>query len=69
MSGTMTLAISLDLTNGLPMYELVADDSFRDCENVFEDWDAVNRYAKRKRDWHTNKGKRRIKDGYKERYV
>lgn len=27
------------------------------------------RHAYRKRDWHKNKGKRRIKDGYKERYV
>lgn len=38
-------------------------------ENIFHDLEEVERYANRKRDWHKNKGKRRIKDGYKEKYV
>lgn len=69
MSGTMTLAISYDVTNGIPVYELVEDGAFREFDNFFYDEQDAIRHAYRKRDWHTNKGKRRIKDGYKERYV
>ena len=45
------------------MQPLVEFDNF-----FYDEQDAI-RHAYRKRDWHTNKGKRRIKDGYKERYV
>lgn len=39
-----------------------------DLSNLWDEEEAV-RFAYRKRDWHKNKGKRRIRDGYKERYV
>ena len=35
----------------------------------FYDEDDAIRRAYRKRDWHKNKGKRRIRDGYEVRYV
>jgi len=39
-------------------------------ENNLFDMEEAMRYAYRKRDWHKNKGKRRIKGGYKgDRYV
>lgn len=39
-----------------------------DCSVLWDEEEAV-RYAYRKRDWHKNKGKRRIKVGHKEMYV
>ena len=38
-------------------------------QRTFYDINELTMYADRKKDWHKNKGKRRIKDGYKERYV
>ena len=38
--------------------------------NIYPDDDTANKRLYRKRDWHKNKGKRRIKEGYKgDRYV
>lgn len=38
--------------------------------NIYPNDDAANKRLYRKRDWHKNKGKRRIKEGYKgDRYV
>ena len=36
---------------------------------IYPDDDTANKRLYRKRDWHKNKGKRRVRDGYKERYV
>jgi len=38
-------------------------------EDFFYDIEEAEKYAARKKDWHKNKGKRRVKDGYKEKYV
>ena len=49
--------------------EVLNDEKPMSIGFFFDEADAI-RYARRKKDWHTNKGKRRIKGGYKgDRYV